>query len=485
MTPQMAESSVKKNIIYNALKTLSSIVFPLITFPYVSRVLQPESIGKINFASSIVGYFSLLATLGITVYAVRECSRVKHDRSALSQLASEIFSLNFCTMILAYALLVLVLLSVEALHGYEVLIFIQSVSIFFTVIGADWLNTAMEDFRYITLRTFVCQLLALLAMFAFVHSPDHYVIYAIIGVVSSSGANIANLFYRRKFASVRLIRNMRWRHHFPSVLLLFSMLIAQAILNNLDITMLGVLKGDYEVGLYATAVKVINIITQVIASVNWVVMPQLSYYFAQKDYDNINRLLHRTLLFTVGLGLPCIAGVNALAPEIIIIIGGDAYMAAVPCMQILAVSMLFSFLSGFYGNIILLPSLREKQFMIACIVSCVFNAVANFYVIPIWGSSGAAMTTVISLFIILLICMINTDSRIKLGNRYEIYSAPIIGSVFIVLIGVCARSYIVNMQLRILAVTFLSVIFYAIVLYFMKHEFLFLILDSIHKRIFK
>ena len=176
----MAEKSIKRNTVYNAIKTLSSIIFPLITFPYISRVLLPENVGKINFGLSIVSYFTLIATLGITTYAVRECSAVRDDKEKLSDIASQIFSINIVTTIIAYVALAVTLLAYNKLENYRLLIVIQSLTIAATTLGADWLNTAMEDFRYITVRTVAFQFVSLVLMFVFVHKPEHYMRYAVI-----------------------------------------------------------------------------------------------------------------------------------------------------------------------------------------------------------------------------------------------------------------------------------------------------------------
>ena len=162
---ETGSASVQKNTVYNTIKTISSIIYPLITFPYISRVLGAENVGKVNFSSSFVSYFSLITTLGITSYAIRECSLVKNDKKELEKTSSQIYSINVCMAAVAYLVLVLSILLVPKLSGYRTLILIQSLGIILTVIGTDWLNTAMEDFRYITIRTAVFQLIALICMF--------------------------------------------------------------------------------------------------------------------------------------------------------------------------------------------------------------------------------------------------------------------------------------------------------------------------------
>ena len=140
------KSTVQKNTLFNVVKTLSSILYPLITFPYVSRILMPENVGKVNFGNSIVSYFSLIATLGISTYATRECSKAKKDKILLQQTASEIFSINLISTLIAYVGLIILLVVAKPLSNYRILICIQSTTIIFTTLGADWLNMAMEDY---------------------------------------------------------------------------------------------------------------------------------------------------------------------------------------------------------------------------------------------------------------------------------------------------------------------------------------------------
>ena len=187
------KTNVNKNTIFNTLKSIFGVIYPLITFPYISRVLMAENVGKINFGNSVVSYFSLIASLGVTTYAVRECSRVRDKKDELKKVSSQIFSINIFSTIIAYLALFITLIVARSLDNYKTLICIQSATILFTTLGADWLNTAMEDFKFIAIRTVGMQIAALVLMFIFVRKPDDYIVYAIISVVASSGANIINV----------------------------------------------------------------------------------------------------------------------------------------------------------------------------------------------------------------------------------------------------------------------------------------------------
>jgi len=476
-------TSIKENTFYNIIKTISSIIFPIITFPYISRVLQAENVGKINFGNSIVSFFSLIATLGITVYAVRECSYIRDDKKLLGKTSSQIISLNMCTTIIAYLLLTLCLIFVPNLKKYQLLIAIQSISIIFTTLGADWLNTAMEDFKYITIRTFIFQVISFIAMILFVHRREHYIIYAIISVISSSGANIANIFYRRKYCKIKLTLNIDWRRHFPPVMMLFAMLLSQSILNNMDVTMLGFMKGDVQVGLYSTAMKTINIISQVVSSIAWVMMPQLSYQFKNRNYKEINKLLNNALTFTVAIGLPCVVGINILAPEIIEIIGGQEYLGVVNCLHILSIAMAIGFINGIYGNMVLLPSKREKRFMIACVASALVNMIANYLLIPHFEIEGAAIATVGSCIVILVIVATGIEKEINFGDIRQIILAPIIGCCGIFAIGIIIKSFVTSLWIKTIGVVGCSVILYLAVLIKMKNEFALSMVNPLIKRL--
>ena len=200
----MAKRSINSNAVFNTLKSIFSVIYPLITFPYISRVLMTDNVGKINFGNSIVSYVSLIASLGVTTYAVRECSRVRDNRDELSKTASEILSINLMSTLVAYLGLAVVLVVAKPLENYRKLICIQSTAVLFATLGADWLNTTMEDFKFIAIRTVSMQIISLLLMFIFVRKPEDYIIYAVISVVASSGANVVNIFYRRRYCRTKI-----------------------------------------------------------------------------------------------------------------------------------------------------------------------------------------------------------------------------------------------------------------------------------------
>lgn len=186
----MNNKSMKKNAVLMVAKTLLSLIVPLVTFPYISRALQVDAIGQFNFSSSIVSYFLLLAGLGISTYAIREGTKIREDREAISEFTSEMYLLNWISTLLSYVLMLLLLILFEKLSNYSVLILILSVQIVFTTFGRAWIYNVFEDFTFVTVVQVLFQVISVISLFLFVHTPKDLNVYAIINVVSATGSNL-------------------------------------------------------------------------------------------------------------------------------------------------------------------------------------------------------------------------------------------------------------------------------------------------------
>lgn len=477
----MASSSIKKNTIYNMIKVVSQIIFPLITFPYISRVLHADAVGKVNYASSVYSYISLVASLSITTYAVRECSVRKNDRSELSTTASELFSINIYSTILAYVIMLFVL-CIPKFHGIQSLIALYCINLIFTTLGADWINSAMEDFRYITLRTVVFQCISLVLMFIFVHEPKDYVSYVLITVIASSGANLTNIFYRTRYCTIKFVLNPNVKKHLPKILKYFAAVITQQIYVNSDVLMLGWMTNTTQVGLYSTASKVFNLLNTMIASIFTVVLPQACSTYEKGDYKRYNDVLRKVVLYLVGLGLPCVIGILLLSKEIIIFIAGNEYAAATPALMFFAGALFFSCIHGFLGNLLTIPMADYNIGIVAALISSIANIVLNAILIPHYGFVAAAFTTMLAEFISALVFTKKINNNIRIQNVGKSILHSIVGCLaFAIYIIVMKRLALNNFMGTILMIAG-SVAIYSIVLLLFKDEFAFQALTVLRKR---
>lgn len=473
---------IKKNTFYNLIKSVTQIIFPLITFPYISRTLTAVNIGKYNFANSIVSYFTLIASLGISTYAIRECSKIKDNKEVLQKEISQIISLNLFTTLFSYFLLFILLIFSKKLESYRTLIIILSSSMLFGALGADWINNVMGDFKYITVRSFVFQVVSLVLMFMFVHKQEDYINYAIICVVSSSGSNILNYFYRRRYCKTTITLNINVRKRIKPIMLLFAMVLSQTIFLNSDTTILGMMRNNYEVGLYSTSVKIYTIVNTMMSSVYLVVMPQMSYYFNEKKYKEINSLFNYSAGFIFLLGIPAIVGINALCSDLIVLIAGKEYLGATLSLHILTLALFFSLLGGLIGNTILLPSMKENFFLKACIFSAIVNIILNLVLIPSYGLNAAAFTTLISQLIVFLLNLKHKNKEVVLINKKDLLLGPIVGSVLIFICCNIMKIFITNLYIRIIWSILISILVYIATLIFTKNENTLKILNKILKR---
>ena len=467
----MSAKDVKKNTVFNTIKSIMAVLYPLITSPYVFRIIMTDNMGKLNYGNSIVSYVSLVASLGVTTYAIRECSKVKENKEQLSVISSQIYSINIMSTLIAYLGLAVVLIFAKPLESYRLLICIQSTTVLFTTLGADWLNTAMEDFKFIAIRTVLMQVISLILLFVFIHRPEDYIKYAIICVVAASGANVINIFYRRKFCSTRFTFKMDLKRHLPRILLLFSLILSQTIYVNSDMTILGLIRGDHETGLYGTSVKIYTIVNTTISSIAWVVIPQLTVYFAEKNYKEINKLLKYALNFIVVLGIPCICGLEVIAPHLIVTFAGEEYVDAALSLRILGFALFCSFIGGWIGNMTRIPAGKEKISLLISSVCAALNLILNILLIPKWGLNAAAFTTAVAELVGLIWGFVLLDKNVKINGLGKMLLAPVLGGAGILAIGIVIQLLTDTPWKVSLFTILLSILWYIIILVVSKNEF--------------
>lgn len=477
----MSIEQIKKNSIYNSIKSYIQVVFPLITFPYISRVLQAENVGKINFIDSFMSYFVMISTLGINTYAIRECAKVKGDKIRLGKTASEIFTINLITTLLAYISLICTVVCVPKLCTYKSLIIIRSLTLIMSTLGMDWLNSAMEEFKYLTIRYIVFQVLSIILIFVFVHDPSDYLRYALISVLASSGANIANIWYRRRFCKIRLVFEKRIFRHMGPILTLFSMMFAQQILSSSDSVMLGFFCGDYAVGEYSVAVRISTMVNTVIASVTWVLMPQLSKAFFEKNYDAVKESLKYGIDFMATFGIPCAVGLFMMSSEIVEILAGPTYHRAGSVLGILAISLAVSYIGNVVFNMCLLADGKDNLCALNTIIVTMINIVLNYIFIPQYDIMAAAVTSLIAQVVSLFMAIPFVNRHVLDKDYLRVLYGPMCGGGIIIIWTYFIKQLNVTPQIHLLFAVCGSIILYFGIMILVKNIFAIQVLNSICK----
>lgn len=477
------KSSLKINAILNGIKSLLQVIFPLITFPYVSRVLGVEYVGKYNFATSIVNYFLLLAALGISTYAVREGARKREDKRIFNNFAGEIFTINIISTVVSYLLLLGCLLTVRSLSSYKNLIFILSLQIFFTTIGVEWIYVIYEDYFFITIRNIAFQIVSLVLLFVFVHTPDDLNKYALLTVISGAGANIINLVYSRKYCQIKLIFNRNLISHIKPVFILFGMAVTVTIYVNSDITILGFFCGEFTVGIYSVSVKIYTVLKSISSALLVVSIPRISAMIGEGNGEKIEVLGNSIYKTFVTYIMPIITGIIILRKEIILIVSGENYLAATSSLALLSLALFVCIGAGFWSQCVMIPLKMEKTVFFATLLSAVINIGLNFVLIPVWEEKAAAITTIIAEGIVFIICRMIGRKHIAINGMREISGKIILGCCGMILITEVIRRFALDVFPFTILVIICSIIVYGVIEVILKNEVVYDMFNVILRKI--
>lgn len=479
--------SIHKNAILNFLKSGSTVLFPLIIFPYTVRVLQVDNLGKVTYVQSIISYFSLFAALGVNIYGVREGAK-KRGSNDFDRFASEVVSLNIITSAISYIILFMMLLFLPKLKEYRLLIMIQSATILLTILGIEWVNTVFEDFYYITIRTILIQILGMAALFIFIKQPEDYLKYAWISVLSSGLTCIANWFYCKRYTSIRFIFNKAIFSHFKDMVIFFANHLAITIYVSADTTMLGWISGDYYTGLYSVSVKIYVSVKTMLTAIYMVTIPRLSRLAEIKNWDSYRALLTEITSYIILLIFPCMAGLIAYADSIVLLISGRSFIEAAASLKILSVALIFAVGSGIVVNCINTPNGLEKTSLFATIAAAVTNIVLNIFLIPLFQQNGAALTTVIAELLVISICLFRlNDIRYYLDFKKLClqFAYACGGSILIFLISICLKSVLSSPIISLVSGLILCPAAYILFLFITRNEYFLQFLSSLRNRLNK
>lgn len=406
--------SIKNNFLLNLSTTITGLLFPLITFPYASRILMADGIGQVQFFQSIIDYVSLCTALGIPLYAVREIARIRDNKELRSRTTIEILLLHAILTLVGYIVVFILAKTVAKIEIDASLFFLLSTTLFFNTIGVAWFYQAIEDFKYITLRSLFVRILSLVALFIFVKTKQDLFYYAGILVIGTVGNNIFNFFRLRKYIKLSKgeFKRLNLLRHLIPALKIFILNLVISIYVNLDSVMLGFLKNEESVGYYAAATRLTKAILGIVSSLGAVLLPRFSNMITNGQKEEFQLLANKAASFTIALSLPMSVGLIFMAAPIIHIFCGNGFEPSILTLKLVAPIVLFIGLSGIIGMQILYPQGREKYVIISTMVGACINLLINYLLIPQYGQYGAALGTVIAEFMVTVI-------MILLGRKYS------------------------------------------------------------------
>lgn len=484
----MKNRSLKVNTLLNTFRMLLTVLIPLITFPYTSRIFLTEGSGKLNFSSSIVQVFVLLASLGIYSYGVREGTKVRNDRNKFSKFAQELLFVNGISTILTYIVFFSCVFFLPSIENYKLLLLINGVTIGFAALGLDWVYGVYEDYLYITVRQVIIQIFTIITMFVFIHDMSDIYLWAFLLVLSSTGANIFNFVHARKYIDFHYQKNncYRIRPHIRPILILFATQLAAKVYLNIDTILLGIQSTDHHVGLYSAAVKLNTILITFFTAMMPVFVPKIVESISSDNKRDYIVLIKKILTLIVSLTLPAVVGIEIFGEEIIALLAGEAFIDAAITIRILApIVLITSIANVFYYNI-LVPNGREKIVLYCTIIGATCNLVISVILIPTIQENGAAVGSLISEILALMVAV---RASIKMDNSL-VSGLPniknyLLGSIGIILWCMFVKMLFTNNLLLLLVGITGSVCIYGIVLLLFKDMVAIEIVNVVKKKLKK
>lgn len=468
----MRNQSLVQNSLFNIIKTFSNLIFPVLTFTYASRILGDIGIGQVNFTKSIISYFTMIAMLGMMYYGTRDGAKMRDDPLQFSRFSQEMLIINGFTTAFAYALLIVAMLTVPKLQGYTTLLIVNSFAILLQGMGMEWMYQAMEEYRYITLRSVLFQGISFVMLFFFVRKPSDVVPYAVIQLLSSSGSYVLNFINARKYIRFQRFDHYEIKKHLKPLLRLFAMVVSIELYTVLDSTMLGFLKGDATVGRYTVAVRINKMMNSLITAAGTVMIPRFSYYIHNKEHEKVKSLVSSVYNFVFMLSIPIAIGLFSLSDEIILLFSGKGFASAGFTMRLLTPIVIVIPFSVVANLQIFIPMEKEKLIMQSTLTGAVTNFILNMLLIPKYAENGAAVATVLAETMVTVVCFRNIGKfydRKKIFSKYYQYWIAAVPIPVIVLLVKCIQIHYI---LRIFISVSVSAVCYFALLWLMKNPYL-------------
>ena len=405
--------SIKKNFAYSSILTTANYIFPLLTYPYVSRVLGVANIGLCNFVDSIVNYFILFSMMGIGIVGIREIAKCQGDKKRLDETFSSLFVINTLSTTIVLVALCISIFTVPKLWEYRELMVFGILKLVFNYLNIEWLYKGLEDFKYITVRSILVRFIYVVSVFVFIHDKDDYLLYygLVCGTTIING--VINILYARHFVTVTF-KSLSIKPYVRPFLILGLYSFLTSMYTSFNVAYLGFVSGEVQVGYYTTATKLYAILLALFTAFTGVLMPRMSSLVSEGRMAEFMKLQEKAVGVLLAFSLPVVALSMILSPQIISLIAGAGYEGAIMPMRIV---MPLVFIIGYEQILIiqvLMPLKEDKIILRNSIIGACVGLMMNVLLVGTMQSVGSALVWVTSESVVLV------SAQLFLTRRYHI-----------------------------------------------------------------
>ena len=475
----MANKSIKKNYIYNLAYQILTIITPLITAPYLSRVLGADGVGTYSYIESVSSYFVLFATLGLTTFGQREISYVQEDRKKRSIIFWETNIIELTASLISIVIYVFFSLVHSNWELYLVLVF----NLLAVIVNISWFFQGLEDFGKIVLRNIIFKCITIIFIFTVIRSPNDLIWY-LLGTSFFTFLNNATYWIKiGKYVDAPQFNQLHPTRHIKTVLSLFLPTIAIQIYTVLDKTMIGVItQNAFENGYYEQAIKISKMFLTMVTSLGAVMIPRIGYHFEKGETGQVKSYMYRGYKFVWFLGIPLCLGLALVSSNFVPWFFGPGYDKVAPLISILAFLILAIGINNVTGMQYLIPTKRQNVFTKTVIYGAITNFALNYILIPKFQSYGAAIASVIAETVIAIVQLVIVRNELSLWkvikSGWHYYIAGGIMAIVLLLVKVHLSTSIISTIILVC----IGAGTYFLVLLIMRDQFFFDNVISIGKK---
>lgn len=394
-------ANIKKNFFYSSVLTTANYLFPMLTYPYVARVLGVDKIGLCNFADSIISYFLLFSMMGIGTVGIREIAKYRGNQEKLDQAYSSLFTLNSITTVIAVIALLIATYCVPQLYANKELMFVGAVRLLVSYLQIEWLFKGLEDFKYITVRTLTIKVFYVIGVFLFVRTKNDYVIYFALYTLMVAVNAIINVWYARHFVHF-VVKRISISPFIKSFVILGIYMFLTSLYGTFNVAFLGFTSNETQVGYYTTATKLYTILLSLFSAFTGVMMPRMSSLLAEGKKDEFKNLLHRSVNILMMFSTPLVFFSIVFAPQIIGIISGKGYEGAILPMRIAMPLMLIIGYEQILVIQTLMPLKKDRAILINSAIGAATGLLLNIIIVPYLQSVGSSIVWFLSECMVLI-----------------------------------------------------------------------------------
>lgn len=408
---------VKKNYIFQLIYQILILAIPLITAPYIARVLGPDAIGTQSYTYNISNYFVYFAMLGLAKYGNRCISESKDDKAKLNNVASELIIVHlFLSFISTLAYIIFVIAFVK---DSKLIYFISTIYLFGTFFDINWLFFGLEEFKITVIRNLAVKIVSTILIFVLVKKSHDLWIYVLI-LASSQFLSYVFLwpYLRKRISFVRVSLLASFKKHFLHLVILFIPVVAVSLYTSMDKIMLGSIAGKKELGFYEASEKIVVLTMAIITSLGTVLLPRITNLAARGRSKEVEALVDKTSAFNYFLTFGCMFGVAGIASSFIPFFYGNDYSRSVLILQILSLSIIFSSLSDISRSLYLIPKKKDNIYVLAVCAGAIINLILNAVLIKVLGAVGAAIATVCAELLVCILQLIFSYKGIRFKHSF-------------------------------------------------------------------